>query len=95
MGVSNEVEVIVAPKGLMKDLQDKIDRMSGNIDLLIKKAQTQDPNELLDKKETAKLLKVSVSSIWLWTKKGKLKSYGIEGRVYWKRGEVLAALNEI
>lgn len=95
MGASNELEVVVAPKGLMQDLQQKIDKMSEHIDVLIKNSQKHDPNELLDKKETAKLLKVSVSSIWLWTKKGKLKSYGIEGRVYYKRAEVLAALNEI
>ena len=48
--------------------------------------------ELLTREETAKLLKVSITTLWHWTKSGKLIAYGIGNRVYYKRGEIMTAL---
>ena len=52
-------------------------------------------SELLTRKEVSKLLKVDVSTIYNWTKDGKLKSYGIKGRIYFKRSEIESALTEL
>ncbi|MDB4271074.1 helix-turn-helix domain-containing protein, partial [bacterium] len=46
------------------------------------------PIELLTREETAKYLKISLSTLWHWSKKGKLTAYGIGNRVYYKRSEV-------
>ena len=51
--------------------------------------------ELLTRKETAELLKVDISTLWHWSKKGVLKSYGISNRVFYKRSEIMEALTEL
>ncbi|MGV3528927.1 MAG: helix-turn-helix domain-containing protein [Flavisolibacter sp.] len=49
---------------------------------------------LLDAKETAKLCGgVSIITIHNWSNAGKLKKHKMGGRVFWKRGEVLKAMN--
>lgn len=46
------------------------------------------PTEYLTRGELAEWLKCDLSTIHNWTKKGKLISYGIGNRVYYKRNEV-------
>ncbi len=50
--------------------------------------QPKEPTELLTRTEVKNLLKIDMSTLHLWTKKGKLKSYGICNRVYYKRHEI-------
>lgn len=52
----------------------------------------EDHNELLTREETCKLLKIDSSTLWAWTKKGKLNVYGIANRRYYKKNEVLECL---
>jgi excisionase family DNA binding protein len=40
---------------------------------------------LMTRTETAKYLKADISTIHNWTKKGKLKAYGLGNRVYYKK----------
>lgn len=50
-------------------------------------------DEILTREQTANLLQINLSSLWAWTKAGKLRSYGVSGaRRYYKRSEVLEAL---
>ena len=58
------------------------------IDQLKKEFQPKEPTEYLTRNEVKKLLNVDLSTVHNWTKKGKLKSYGIGSRVYYKRHEV-------
>lgn len=62
---------------------------------LKKSYQPKLPSENLTRKETCKILKINLSTLWVWTKKGKLKSYGIGNRVYYKRSEIEAAIVEL
>ena len=68
-------------------------------------AQTKLLNELKDKHsvpttgkeiltiaETAEFLGINRTTLWAWEKKGSVKSYGIDGRRYFKRVELLEAL---
>jgi len=57
--------------------------------------QPKEPTELLTRSETSKLLKVNLTTLWNWTKQGKLVSYSIGNRVYYKRSEVLQSLIEL
>ncbi|GGK41928.1 MULTISPECIES: helix-turn-helix domain-containing protein [Flavobacteriaceae] len=59
---------------------------------LKKNFEPKTPIEYLGRQETADLLKVDVSSIHNWTKRGILQSYGISGRVYYKRSEIEKAI---
>ncbi len=58
------------------------------IDQLKKEFQPKEPTVYLTRNEVKKLLNVDLSTVHNWTKKGKLKSYGIGSRVYYKRHEV-------
>lgn len=56
---------------------------------------TQNDEELLTRAETAEFLKINSTTLWHWTKKGKVTAYGIGNRVYYKRGELKKALIQI
>ncbi|OXG05095.1 helix-turn-helix protein [Flavobacterium araucananum] len=47
---------------------------------------------LLTRYETAALLRISLTSLWKWTKDEKLPSYGMGNRRYYKKSEVLQCL---
>jgi len=50
---------------------------------------------LLTRKETAKLLCISLPTLHEWTKTGIIKAYRIGNRVLYKQEEVKQALNQI
>lgn len=52
-----------------------------------------DSEDLMTRDEAAKFLKINLSTLYYWTKKGKLKSYGIVNRRYYKKSEILDCLN--
>lgn len=49
-------------------------------------------DDLLTRKEVADLLQIDLSTIHNWTRKGRLKSYGIGSRVYFRRKDIDEAL---
>ena len=68
------------------------------IEIAIEKLNAPTKNEdeiILSRLETAKLLKINLTSLWKHTKSGKLKSYGIGNRVFYKKEEVLKSLTRI
>ena len=72
-----------------EQIQDAIiNGIKAEIELLKKDFQPKEPLEYLSRQEVADLLKVDLSTIHNWTKKGKLKAYGIGHRVYYKRQEL-------
>ena len=52
----------------------------------------EDPDKLMTRDEAAKFLKITPSTLHRWTKNKRLKSYGIEGKVYYKKSEILSSL---
>lgn len=57
--------------------------------------QPKEPTEYLTRSDVANMLKIDLSSVHNWTKRGILKSYQISGRVYYKRAEVEASIVEL
>lgn len=57
--------------------------------------QKKQQEQLLTRTETAKYLKVDISTLHNWTKKGKLIAYGLGNRVYYKKNEIDEALIRI
>lgn len=49
-------------------------------------------NELLTRREACSLLKINMTTLWNWSRKGKIISYGIGNRVYYKKSELLESL---
>lgn len=66
-----------------------LERLEDRISAIIEKNYD---DKLLTREEAANLLKINTSTLWNWTKKGKLITYGIGNRVYYKRGEVMKAI---
>lgn len=48
----------------------------------------KEQDEYLTRQEVADLLKVDLSTVHNWTRKGKLQAYGLGHRVYYKRSEI-------
>jgi hypothetical protein len=55
----------------------------------------QEEDVFLTREETCSILKINKSSLWKWTKKGKLISYGIGNRVLYKKNEVIESVMRI
>lgn len=51
-----------------------------------------EPDKLLTREETCELLKIDLSTLWNWTKSGKVTCYAIAGRRYFKKNELLEQL---
>jgi len=43
---------------------------------------------LLTRVEASELLKINISTLWHWTKKGRVKAYGTGNRVFYKQDEL-------
>lgn len=56
---------------------------------------SNDSEELLTRKETAALLKINLTTLWHWQKLGKIPTYSIGNRIYFKRSEIDQALIKI
>jgi len=75
----------ITPEQLQEEI---IKGVKTELEQLKKDFQPKQPSEYLTRNEVAEMLKIDLSSVHNWTKKGKLKAYGIGGRVYYKREEI-------
>jgi len=74
---------------IIKELTNTIlQEVKAEFEQLKKDYQPKEPVIYIPRAELAKELEVDLSTIHNWTKKKKLKAYGISGRVYYKRHEV-------
>ncbi len=90
----NELKFEDLPKA-METILEKLSTLVVELESIKQNFRPKEPIELLTREETAKYLKVSLTTLWHWSKKGILKSYGIGNRVYYKRSEVEASLQRI
>lgn len=58
-------------------------------------ANPPQPEELLSRKDTAELLRITLPTLREYTRRGLVKGYRIGARVRYRRSEVLAALAPI
>jgi len=67
--------------------------VKNSITELQKELQSKMENDqLLTREETCQFLKVNLSTLWAYTNQGKIKSYGIGARRYYKKNELLESL---
>lgn len=62
---------------------------------LILSVNSKDDDKLLSRQETADLLRISLVTLWEWTRKDLIPAYRIGGKVRYKKSEVLQALNQM
>ncbi len=67
------------------ELENKLfNRFDEKLNILKKEFQPKEPTEFLTRNEVRDMLKVDLSTVHNWTKRGKLQAYGIGNRVYYK-----------
>lgn len=77
-------------------LEDRIyNRLKSELDNLRSEFQPKIPTEYLTRNSVKEMFDVDLSTVHNWTKRGKLKAYGIGNRVYYKRSEVDMAIKAI
>lgn len=79
----------------LSDIKKVIEEVLDNKISKLSLPKNQNTNILLSRKETAKLLCISLPTLNEWTKTGMVKAHRIGNRVLYKENEVLEALNEV
>ena len=79
----------------MEQVLTKLSNLEEELKTIKENFQPKEPIELLTREETAEYLKISLTTLWHWSKKGILPSYGIGNRVYYKRTEIDINLTKI
>ena len=78
------------------ELENRLfNRFDEKLNILKKEFQPKEPTEFLTRNEVRDLLKIDLSTVHNWTKRGKLRAYGIGNRVYYKRKEVEEAMQPL
>lgn len=78
--------------GALQNLSEKVDSLQNAISKP-EKPKVLDDGDYLTAKQTANLLQINPATVWAWNKNGTLIKYRIGKRVYYKRSEVEALLN--
>ncbi|MDO6736501.1 helix-turn-helix domain-containing protein [Wenyingzhuangia sp. 2_MG-2023] len=88
MSTTQQIQFIqVNPEQLQNAITESVKQQVSEL-----KKYFTEPEELLTREETATLLKVDKSTLWNWQKQGKLIPYGLQGRVYYKRSDIMKAI---
>lgn len=69
--------------------------VKSQLDDFKKNFTSTDPDELLTRTEACELLKINSSTLWHWTKKGKLTCLGIGNRRYYKKADLMNSLIQL
>ncbi|HLF51060.1 helix-turn-helix domain-containing protein [Flavobacterium sp.] len=60
-----------------------------------KNFNTHNPDELLTRAEACEFLKIEQTTLYHWTRKGKIICHGIANRRYYKKAELLECLIQL
>ena len=94
MGDMKHIQIIqTTPDELNELIQSGIKEQLENLIQELKNQSFSD--DLLTRSEVCSILSVNPSTLWNWTTKGKVKSYHIGNRVYYKKSELLESLKII
>jgi len=84
----------ISPEDLQETIRQAV-REELNAFLLEFKVQKDDADELLSRAEACELLKVSLTTLWNWTKSHKVIAYSIGNRIFYKKKELLDSLTKL
>ena len=76
-------------------LYRKINELESKIDSIAEQLCYSNQIEFLTRKQVMKILSIGPATLDRWSKKGKLKRYGIEGRFYYKSNELTNNIVEL
>ena len=84
--------ISMTPEDLKELILPEIEKMIGQIKADFK---PKEPEEYLTTLDLMNLLSINRGTVNNWRKKGKLKAYGIQGKVLFKRSEVEESLQSL
>jgi FMN-dependent NADH-azoreductase len=82
----------VSPEQLQSEITKGV---KAHLDDFLKNFKPKEPNDYLTRQDVAKMFNVDLSTVANWQKNGKLKPFGLGGRVYFLRSDVEASLTPI
>lgn len=82
----------VSPEQLQSEITKGV---KTHLDEFLKHFTPKNPEDYLTRQQVAQMFGVDISSIHNWCKNGKLKPYGLGGRVYFKRSDIEASLTPL
>ncbi|WP_242084197.1 helix-turn-helix domain-containing protein [Aestuariivivens sediminis] len=78
------------------ELADKVaDKLLDKIEVYLKELNKDKIDTFMTRQETADFLKISLTSLWHWTKLGIVKSYSLGSRRYYNKKEIINYLQNI
>lgn len=89
----NSIQIIQNSEDFKNEVAQKVAKIL--LPDLVKNFKPKEPETYLTRQEVADIFKIDLSTVYNWTKRGRLKAYGIGQRVYYKRSEVFNALVSI
>ncbi len=75
-------------------ISEQVQKAFQNFNNPVQIIKTDEP-EYITRKETAKLLVITLPTLHIWTKQGIVKGYRISTRIRYKRTEILEALMQV
>ena len=82
--------ITISKEELMQDFEQIVRKV---LEKMQQDQSAKDEKEFYTREETAKLLNVSLTTLFNWNNEGILKTKKIGKRVYYSKSEVLARLN--
>lgn len=82
--------ITISKEELMQDFEQIVRKV---LEKMQEDQSAKDEKEFYTREETAKLLNVSLTTLFNWNNEGILKTKKIGKRVYYSKNEVLARLN--
>ena len=80
---------------LISDIANEVLSRIVNCDISNSQQKSKsEKNDLIVRKEALELLNISSSTLWLYEKEGKIQGYGVKGKRYYKRSEILNSIIE-
>ncbi|CAM2772708.1 Helix-turn-helix domain-containing protein [Flavobacterium succinicans] len=88
--MSATVQLIsVTPEQLQQEITKGV---KSHLDDFLKNFKPKEPNDYLTRQDVARMFNVDLSTVANWQKNGKLKPFGLGGRVYFLRSDIEASL---
>lgn len=75
--------------------KDILESVQDCLNAFVKDMQNPNKDTLLTRYETAKMLSVSLVTLWSWTKKNVITAHRIGNQVRYKKSDVLLALQKM
>lgn len=91
--MTEQVQFIsTSPDELVRKLTEAV---SKQLEGIRSNAAPKPESELLTRTQAAEFLQIDLATVWRWTQQGKIKSYGLGAKVFYKREELEAALKPL